>query len=96
MIVSYTSISYDTLISAISINWNGILLSSSGDYLFYLVNSVGCDSIANSNFTFNNTPSIVSYKNTYQKRLISIVDILGRETKALRMRFSFKSMMMEQ
>ena len=50
---NYHSASYDTLISAISINWNGIILSASGDYSFSLVNSVGCDSIANINFTLN-------------------------------------------
>jgi hypothetical protein len=76
----YNSASYDTLASAISINWNGIILSSSGDYLFSLVNSVGCDSIANINFTFNTTTSMISHTNTYQKKLINIVDILGKTT----------------
>ena len=76
----YNSASYDTLVSAISINWNGIILSSSGDYLLSLVNSVGCDSIANINFTFNTTTSMISYTNTYRKKLINIVDILGKTT----------------
>tara|TARA_B100001142_G_scaffold94693_1_gene96516 strand:- start:107 stop:1843 length:1737 start_codon:yes stop_codon:yes gene_type:complete len=76
----YNSASYDTLASAVSINWNGIILSSSGDYLFSLVNSVGCDSIANINFTFNTTTSMISHTNTYQKKLINIVDILGKTT----------------
>ena len=33
------------------LNWNGLSLLSSGDYSYALINSSGCDSIANINFT---------------------------------------------
>ena len=52
----------------------------SGDYSHTLINSSGCDSIANINFTI----IIVGAFNTFisqSKRLIKITDVLGRETK---------------
>ena len=77
---NYNSVSYDTLVSSISINWNGIILSTSGDYSYILVNSSGCDSIANINFTINIT-GIFNIFTSQSKRLIKITDVLGRETK---------------
>tara|TARA_B100000902_G_C27202779_1_gene859970 strand:- start:38 stop:1252 length:1215 start_codon:yes stop_codon:yes gene_type:complete len=74
----YNSVSYDTLFSAISINWNGILLSSSGDYSFSLVNSVGCDSIANINFTLNVAGIYDSFSRP-DRVLLKVVSVLGQE-----------------
>ena len=76
---NYTTTSYDTLVSTISLNWNGILLLNSGDYTVILSNSAGCDSIANINFTLNTT-SIYNLYNLKNRVLIQITDILGRET----------------
>ena len=80
---NYNSVSYDTLFSNTSIIWNGLNLLSSGNYSYPLINSSGCDSIANINFTIiisgiNNIPN---YQNKY---LIKIIDVLGRELKAIR------------
>ena len=74
---SYNSSSYDTLISNISINWNGLILTTSGDYSYSLINSVGCDSIANLSFIFNPVSAINNFNND-QKTLIKVVDVLGR------------------
>ena len=74
---NYNSISFDTLVSNISISWNGLILTTSGDYTVTLYNSVGCDSIVNLNFIFNPV-SAISYYNNDQKTLIKITDILGR------------------
>ena len=76
---NYATSSYDTLVSTISLSWNGILLLNSGNYTFILSNSVGCDSIANINFTLNTT-SIYDVYNVKNGVLIRITDILGRET----------------
>ena len=84
---NYSSSSYDTLISNISINWNGLLLNNSGDYSVTLFNSVGCDSIVNLNFTFNTVSAIDNNRN--QKTLTKVTDILGRETNAIRNKFLF-------
>jgi hypothetical protein len=75
---NYNSTSYDTLVSAISINWNGLTLNNSGDYSVNLINSVGCDSIANINFILNitGTHDIASSK---VRTLIRITDMLGKE-----------------
>jgi hypothetical protein len=77
---NYNSLSYDTLVSAISINWNGIILSTSGDYSCSLFNSVGCDSIVNINFTLyiTGTHDISSNRG---RVLIKMTDVLGREIK---------------
>ncbi|MBT7481277.1 MAG: CotH kinase family protein [Flavobacteriales bacterium] len=85
---NYSSSSYDTLVSNISISWNGMILTTSGDYSITLYNSVGCDSIVNLNFTFN-TVSVINYNNTRQRTLIKITDILGRETHGTRNEFLF-------
>ena len=75
---NYNSTSYDTLVSAISINWNSLTLNNSGDYSVTLINSVGCDSIANINFILNvnGTHDIASSK---VRTLIRITDMLGKE-----------------
>jgi len=74
----YNSVSYDTLVSAISITWNGIFLTSSGDYSFSLINSVGCDSIANINFTLNVVGIYDSFSRA-DRALVKIVYVLGQE-----------------
>ena len=76
---NYNSISFDTLVSNISISWNGLILTTSGDYSVTLFNSVGCDSIVNLNFTFN-PASVINYNSTNQSTVIKITDVLGRET----------------
>ncbi len=80
---NYDSASYDTLFSNISIIWNGLNLLSSGNYSYPLINSSGCDSIANINFTIiiSDIYNISNYQNKY---LIKITDVLGREVKAIR------------
>ena len=47
--------SYDTLSVNTSIVWNGLPLNVSGDYSVTLINSSGCDSIANINLTVTTT-----------------------------------------
>ncbi len=76
---NYNSASFDTLVSNISISWNGLILTTPGDYSITLFNSVGCDSIVNLNFTFNPT-SAINYSSTNQRTLIKVTDILGRES----------------
>ena len=85
---NYSSSSYDTLVSNISINWNGLILNTSGDYSITLFNSVGCDSIVNLNFTFN-TVSTINFNNSNQRTLIKVTDVLGRETNGTRNKFIF-------
>ena len=72
-------ISYDTIVSNTSITWNGIYLESSGDYSdTTLISSNGyCDSIANVNFTLNNTTGIIN--NKLNTNIVKVLDILGRE-----------------
>jgi hypothetical protein len=73
------SSSYDTLVSSVNISWNGMILTNSGDYSFTLINSSGCDSIANLNLTINTT-GIVNLDHN-NKTVIKIIDVLGREKK---------------
>jgi hypothetical protein len=80
---NYNSASYDTLISSISISWNGLNLLSSGDYSYALINSSGCDSIANISYTII-ISGINNISNYQTKYLIKITDVLGREVKAIR------------
>ena len=77
---NYNSASYDTLFSSISISWNGLNLLSSGDYSYTLLNSSGCDSVANINFTISitGTHDIAS---SSCRVLIKVTDVLGRELK---------------
>ena len=71
--------SYDTLISNISIIWNGVTITASGNYSVILVNSVGCDSVTNLTFSIINTTEVEDiYDNN--KVLIKITNILGQET----------------
>ena len=80
---NYSSSSYDTLFSPVNISWNGILLATSGDYSTTLVNSSGCDSVANISFTLIVTG--VNDINTPKDRtLIKVTDILGRNIKGFR------------
>ena len=76
----YNSVSFDTLISPVSINWNGLLLSNSGNYSFTLINSVGCDSIANIYFVLN-TVGVYDVNNISHKNFFEITTILGQKTK---------------
>ena len=80
---NYNTASYDTLFSTITINWNGLNLLSSGDYSYSLINSSGCDSIANINFTII-ISGILNLPITQSKYLIKVTDVLGRETKGIK------------
>jgi hypothetical protein len=80
---NYNTASYDTLFSAISISWNGLNLISSGDYSYPLINSSGCDSIANINFTII-ISGILNLPTTQSKYLIKVTDVLGRESKGIK------------
>ena len=77
---NYNSASYDTLVSTIGISWNGINLLTSGDYSYTSVNSSGCDSIANINFTIIITGTL-NLSTTQYKYLIKTTDVLGRKSK---------------
>ena len=79
LMVEQNTYSYDTLVIGASIVWNGIPLNVSGDYSVTLINSVGCDSIANLNLTITNTTGLLDVTNT-EKTLLKITDILGQET----------------
>ena len=79
LLVSNNSYTFDTLVSSASVIWNGIQLSVSGDYSIVLINSAGCDSIVNLNFTYNHI-SAINNNNTKERTLIKITDVLGRET----------------
>ena len=79
LLVSNSSYTFDTLVASVSVIWNGIQLSVSGDYSIVLINSAGCDSILNLNFTYNHI-SAINNNNTKERTLIKITDVLGRET----------------
>ena len=53
---------------------------SSGDYSYTLVNSSGCDSIANINLTII-ISGILNISTTQSKYLIKVTDVLGRKSK---------------
>ena len=74
----YSTASHDTVVSNISISWNSLILTTSGDYTVTLFNSVGCDSIAHLNLTITNPSWILNFDNT-EKTLIRVIDILGKE-----------------
>jgi len=84
----YSTFSYDTVVTIGSYLWNGNSFNSSGDYSILLTNSVGCDSTAFLNLTINNPTSIYDFYQT-QKKLIKIVDLLGRESSALKNKVLF-------
>ena len=76
-ICDYSSASFDTIIANNNYNWLGVVYNVSGDYIDTLVNSVGCDSIANLNLTITNTTGIVDVINN-KSILVKITDILGQ------------------
>tara|TARA_B100000902_G_C27269713_1_gene895621 strand:- start:4 stop:1773 length:1770 start_codon:yes stop_codon:yes gene_type:complete len=78
LLVNINTASYDTLSVSASIVWNGIPLNVSGDYSVTLINSVGCDSIANLNLTVTSTGIYDIAKNKIN--LVKITDMLGHET----------------
>ncbi|MEC7863526.1 MAG: hypothetical protein VYB55_00500, partial [Bacteroidota bacterium] len=78
IVVDQNTSSYDTLLINVSIVWNGMTLTVSGDYSVILVNSVGCDSIANLNLTIS--PTGIANISNNNKVLIKITDILGQKT----------------
>ena len=88
LLVNNSTFSFDTLVTSVSIIWNGIPLSLSGDYSITLVNSVGCDSIVNLNFTYNHI-SAINNNNTKPRTLIKITDVLGGETNDRKNKFLF-------
>jgi hypothetical protein len=73
-----TSYSFDTMNISSSIVWNELTIFESGNYMDILINSDGCDSIANLNITFNINTNVTNFINN-RKKLVRIVDILGRE-----------------
>ena len=80
IIVDYNTSSYDTLSVNVSIVWNGMTLTISGDYSIILVNSAGCDSITNLNLTI--LPSgIQDLSEDRNKTVLRIINVLGEPTK---------------
>ena len=77
-IYGISSSSYDTLLVAANIVWNGDTLNVSGDYSDTLINSAGCDSIAYLNLTITNTTGILDL--TSKKQIVKIIDMLGQKT----------------
>ena len=77
--VDQNTTSYDTLSINVSIVWNGMTLTVSGDYSVILTNSVGCDSLVNLNLTITNPTGILNITNT-EKTLLKITNMLGQET----------------
>ena len=73
-------LSFDTLNTTTNIVWNGMNLSTSGDYTFLLVNSVNCDSIAHLNLIIENTSNIDPLNNKKNKKLLRITNVLGKAT----------------
>ena len=74
----YDSYSYDTLVSNSNISWNGIVLYVSGDYSIVLTNSLGCDSIANINFTLD-LMSFNTFNNFNKSNVVKITNVLGKD-----------------
>jgi len=60
----YNTSSNDTLYVTASIVWNGMPLNVSGDYSVILINSDGCDSIANLNLTITQPNSFIAGNDT--------------------------------
>ena len=79
----FSTFSYDTVSIEGSYLWNGTILTTSGDYSFQSLNSVGCDSTAYLNLTVTNSTSI---NETVQrpKKVVKIVDALGRDINPMR------------
>ena len=80
IVINDNTYSYDTLaiIPNINLYWNNILVNVSGDYSVTLINSVGCDSIANLNLTVTTT-GVLDITNN-KSSLVKITDMLGQET----------------
>ena len=76
--VDQNTSSYDTLSINTSIVWNGTSLNISGDYSTTLINSEGCDSIANLNLTITTTSFFDITQN--KNNLVKIIDMLGQKT----------------
>jgi carboxypeptidase T len=74
---NYNTVVYDTISANNSYNWQGMTLTTSGDYTDTLINSAGCDSIINLNLTINNATDILNFNTT--KTIINITDVLGQE-----------------
>ena len=74
---NYNTVVYDTISANNSYNWQGMTLTTSGDYTDTLINSVGCDSIITLNLTINNATGILNFNTT--KTIIKITDVLGQE-----------------
>ena len=78
LFVDQNTTSYDTLSFTASIVWNGMPLNVSGDYSATLINSVGCDSIANLNLIITTTSLFDITQN--KNNLVRIIDMLGQKT----------------
>jgi hypothetical protein len=78
LFVDQNTTSYDTLSFTASIVWNGMPLNVSGDYSTTLINSVGCDSIANLNLIITTTSLFDITQN--KNNLVKIIDMLGQKT----------------
>ena len=76
--INNNTYSYDTLSINIPIEWNGMPLDVSDDYSIILINSEGCDSIANLNLTITTPVGILKLNN--KLKLVKITNILGQET----------------
>ena len=78
LVVDQNTSSYDTLSVNVSMVWNGMTLTVSGDYSIILINSAGCDSIANLNLTI--LSSGVQDLSENNKTILRIINILGEQT----------------
>ena len=74
-------LSFDTLNTNTSVKWNGMNLTTSGDYTFLFSNAVNCDSIAHLNLIIENTSNTEYLSNTKYKQLVRITNVLGKDTK---------------
>ena len=80
LVVDQNTSSYDTLSVNVSMVWNGMTLTVSGDYSIILINSAGCDSIANLNLTI--LPSgVQDLSENRNKTVLRIINVLGEPTK---------------
>ena len=80
LVVDQNTSSYDTLSVNVSIVWNGMTLTISGDYSIILVNSAGCDSITNLNLTILHSGVQDLFENR-NKTVLKIINVLGEPTK---------------
>ncbi len=80
---NYNTVVYETISANNSYNWQGMILTTSGDYSFTLTNSLGCDSIANLNLTIT-TSGIVNLFDNKKKKIHKITNVLGDPTQPKR------------